>query len=54
MYVLIHIDLFYFFKMGLGKTCQVIAFLAMQLEKGDNGPHLVVVPSSTIGTKLAI
>lgn len=34
--------------MGLGKTCQVIAFLAHLLEKGNNGPHLVVVPGSTI------
>lgn len=34
--------------MGLGKTCQVIAFLAHLLEKGDKGPHLVVVPGSTL------
>ncbi|KAL9045077.1 MAG: hypothetical protein Q9214_001838 [Letrouitia sp. 1 TL-2023] len=34
--------------MGLGKTCQVIAFLAHLLEKGNNGPHLVIVPGSTI------
>ncbi|QVM13580.1 hypothetical protein D8B26_008188 [Coccidioides posadasii str. Silveira] len=34
--------------MGLGKTCQVIAFLAHLFEKGVNGPHLVVVPSSTL------
>lgn len=34
--------------MGLGKTCQVIAFLAHLYEKGIKGPHLVVVPSSTI------
>ncbi|CAI7669270.1 unnamed protein product [Penicillium bialowiezense] len=34
--------------MGLGKTCQVIAFLAHLYEKGDKGPHLIVVPSSTI------
>ncbi|KAJ5299836.1 hypothetical protein N7476_011393 [Penicillium atrosanguineum] len=34
--------------MGLGKTCQVIAFLASLYEKGIRGPHLVVVPSSTI------
>lgn len=34
--------------MGLGKTCQVIAFLAYLYEKGVTGPHLVVVPSSTI------
>ncbi|KAL9614663.1 MAG: hypothetical protein Q9167_000868 [Letrouitia subvulpina] len=34
--------------MGLGKTCQVIAFLAHLLENGNNGPHLVIVPGSTI------
>ena len=34
--------------MGLGKTCQVIAFLAHLYEKGDKGPHLVIVPGSTI------
>ena len=34
--------------MGLGKTCQVIAFLAHLLEKGVTGPHLVVVPGSTL------
>lgn len=34
--------------MGLGKTCQVIGFLAHLYEKDIKGPHLVVVPSSTI------
>lgn len=34
--------------MGLGKTCQVIAFLAHLHEKGTKGPHLIVVPASTI------
>jgi SWI/SNF-related matrix-associated actin-dependent regulator 1 of chromatin subfamily A len=34
--------------MGLGKTCQVIAFLAHLLETGEPGPHLVVVPASTL------
>ena len=34
--------------MGLGKTCQVIAFLAHLLEKGIKGPHLIVVPGSTL------
>lgn len=34
--------------MGLGKTCQVVAFLAHLYEQGIRGPHLVVVPSSTI------
>lgn len=35
-------------EMGLGKTCQVIAFLAHLKEIGEPGPHLVVVPSSTL------
>ena len=35
-------------EMGLGKTCQVIAFLAHLLEKGVTGPHLIVVPGSTL------
>ncbi|KAI5289774.1 hypothetical protein KEM54_003247 [Ascosphaera aggregata] len=34
--------------MGLGKTAQVIAFLAHLYEIGVRGPHLVVVPSSTL------
>jgi SWI/SNF-related matrix-associated actin-dependent regulator 1 of chromatin subfamily A len=34
--------------MGLGKTCQVIAFLAHLFEKDVKGPHLIVVPSSTL------
>ncbi|EPY50057.1 helicase SWR1 [Schizosaccharomyces cryophilus OY26] len=35
-------------EMGLGKTCQVVAFFALLLEQGRTGPHLVVVPSSTL------
>ncbi|KAF8544299.1 SNF2 family N-terminal domain-containing protein [Trichophaea hybrida] len=35
-------------EMGLGKTCQVISFFAHLLLKGVTGPHLVVVPSSTL------
>lgn len=34
--------------MGLGKTCQVIAFLSHLTETGTAGPHLVVVPGSTL------
>ena len=34
--------------MGLGKTCQVVAFLAHLMEKGIDGPHLVIVPGSTL------
>ncbi|EED12319.1 SNF2 family helicase/ATPase, putative [Talaromyces stipitatus ATCC 10500] len=34
--------------MGLGKTFQVIAFLAHLFEQGITGPHLIVVPASTI------
>ncbi|KAI9792542.1 MAG: hypothetical protein M1816_002062 [Peltula sp. TS41687] len=35
-------------EMGLGKTCQVIAFLAHLYETGEEGPHLIVVPGSTL------
>ncbi len=35
-------------EMGLGKTCQVIAFLAYLHETGVEGPHLIVVPGSTL------
>ncbi|KAK2463239.1 hypothetical protein APHAL10511_004894 [Amanita phalloides] len=35
-------------EMGLGKTIQVISFFAQLKERGNNGPHLVVVPSSTL------
>ncbi|KAF9820307.1 hypothetical protein IEO21_01521 [Rhodonia placenta] len=35
-------------EMGLGKTCQVISFLAHLKEQGSQGPHLIVVPSSTL------
>ncbi|ETN80443.1 protein, SNF2 family, partial [Necator americanus] len=35
-------------EMGLGKTIQVIAFIAYLKEANVRGPHLVVVPSSTI------
>ena len=34
--------------MGLGKTCQVIAFLAHLFETGVKGPHLIIVPGSTL------
>ncbi|WBW70853.1 SMARCAD1 family ATPase Fft1 [Schizosaccharomyces osmophilus] len=35
-------------EMGLGKTCQVIAFLASVKENNIRGPHLIVVPASTL------
>ncbi|CAH1799314.1 unnamed protein product [Owenia fusiformis] len=35
-------------EMGLGKTIQAIAFLCHLLETGDEGPHLVIAPSSTL------
>ncbi|CAG2252996.1 SMARCAD1 [Mytilus edulis] len=35
-------------EMGLGKTIQTIAFLAHLLEEGERGPHVIIVPSSTI------
>ncbi|KAI9699166.1 MAG: hypothetical protein M1820_007245 [Bogoriella megaspora] len=34
--------------MGLGKTCQVIAFLSHLKERNISGPHLVIVPGSTL------
>ncbi|CCE64469.1 hypothetical protein TPHA_0H02660 [Tetrapisispora phaffii CBS 4417] len=34
--------------MGLGKTCQVISFMAYLKQINEPGPHLVVVPSSTL------
>lgn len=34
--------------MGLGKTCQVISFLAYLKQIKEPGPHLIVVPSSTL------
>jgi SWI/SNF-related matrix-associated actin-dependent regulator 1 of chromatin subfamily A len=35
-------------EMGLGKTIQVIAFIALLNELEISGPHLIVVPSSTL------
>ncbi|KAJ7218012.1 SNF2 family N-terminal domain-containing protein [Mycena pura] len=35
-------------EMGLGKTIQVISFFAHLKAHGNKGPHLVVVPSSTL------
>ncbi|KAJ8287081.1 hypothetical protein GJAV_G00047440 [Gymnothorax javanicus] len=35
-------------EMGLGKTIQAIAFLASLYEGGVCGPHLIVVPASTL------
>ncbi|KAH0827825.1 putative snf2 family dna-dependent atpase [Lanmaoa asiatica] len=35
-------------EMGLGKTIQVISFFAHLKERGNVGPHLVIVPSSTL------
>ncbi|KAF2467560.1 uncharacterized protein BDR25DRAFT_374887 [Lindgomyces ingoldianus] len=34
--------------MGLGKTCQVIAFLSHLRQLNVQGPHLIVVPGSTL------
>lgn len=34
--------------MGLGKTCQVVSFLAHLKETKVKGPHLIVVPASTL------
>ncbi|KAF7315594.1 SNF2 family DNA-dependent ATPase [Mycena indigotica] len=35
-------------EMGLGKTIQVISFFAHLKAQGNKGPHLVIVPSSTL------
>lgn len=35
-------------EMGLGKTIQIVAFLSYLKQIGKNGPHLIVVPSSTV------
>ncbi|KAJ1659427.1 DNA-dependent ATPase fun30 [Dispira simplex] len=35
-------------EMGLGKTAQVISFLGQLLHQGNQGPHLVIVPTSTL------
>ncbi|KAK6031164.1 SNF2 family protein [Ostertagia ostertagi] len=40
-------------EMGLGKTIQVIAFIAYLKEANVRGPHLIVVPSSTIENWMA-
>ena len=40
------------FLQGLGKTIQTIAFLAHLLEEGNTGPHVIVTPSSTLGTTM--
>lgn len=34
---------------GLGKTIQAIAFLSQLYQNGIEGPHLITVPSSTLG-----
>ena len=39
-------------EMGLGKTIQAISFLAHLKEMGDEGPHLIIVPSSTMGKNI--
>ena len=41
-------------EMGLGKTSQSIAFLAYLLEQGNKGPHLIIVPSSTLGENICL
>lgn len=35
-------------EMGLGKTIQAISFIAHLMEEGEEGPHVIIVPSSTI------
>ena len=35
-------------EMGLGKTVQTIAFLSYLLDAGYSGPHIIIVPTSTL------
>lgn len=35
-------------QMGLGKTVQIIAFLSILFERGVKGPHIILVPLSTV------
>ena len=35
-------------EMGLGKTIQAVSFLAHLKEIGEEGPHLIIVPASTM------
>ncbi|XP_035628050.1 SWI/SNF-related matrix-associated actin-dependent regulator of chromatin subfamily A containing DEAD/H box 1b isoform X2 [Oncorhynchus keta] len=35
-------------EMGLGKTIQAISFLASLYQEGNKGPHLLIVPASTL------
>jgi len=42
--VSLSLSFFRFLSIGLGKTIQVISFLAHLSEKGVNGPHLIIVP----------
>ncbi|KAI8903276.1 SNF2 family N-terminal domain-containing protein [Gorgonomyces haynaldii] len=39
-------------EMGLGKTAQVICFIAHLLTIGHSGPHMIIVPASTVGNWL--
>ena len=41
-------------EMGLGKTIQTISFLAHLKETGEEGPNLIIVPSSTMGRNYCI
>lgn len=41
-------------QMGLGKTLQSISVLAyLKEDRGINGPHIVIVPKSTVSDRLA-
>ena len=36
-------------QMGLGKTIQALTFIGYLIANGDQGPHVIIVPSSTSG-----
>ena len=41
-----------FFHQGLGKTIQSISFLAQLTQEEEEGPHIVICPSSTLGMNI--
>lgn len=50
--VFLHLSPSFTLCQGLGKTIQAIAFLSQLYQNGIEGPHLITVPSSTLGNLL--